>query len=225
MNLFNHTETSQSASTSSFETALRHEPLIPGCEKISFKIASSAAELDGLYQLRHQVFCEEEGFFPENEERRVYDYFDHVPFTANIIAINNHGVVIGGVRLTLPSGYETPADRFFDFKPWLPDAGCAAGASMLCLLREYRTVPAIMQLIIATAWHHIMNNGMTHVYAAFNPKIKHLMRRACFRQVADDFVELVTGLWMTPMVADLSMAASVYKQAPATCLIVSSVKD
>lgn len=64
--------------------------------KYQFKLASSSAEIEAYYQLRQDIFCQEQGIFI-NSDRDQYDALAYP-----IVALNEHNGVVGVVRI-----YET----------------------------------------------------------------------------------------------------------------------
>ena len=73
--------------------------------------------MENVYRLRYQVFCLEEGIldpykYPEGLERDEFD-LDSVHF----IATDDHGTVIGTVRLVMYSEYGFPIQKHCEFYP------------------------------------------------------------------------------------------------------------
>ncbi len=100
--------------------------------------ATTAAELDERFVVRHRVFAEELGAFPVTNDGRLHDRFDAFPTTTNIVA-SVDGRVVGGVRIVEPSPVGTAADELFDFGPYLPGQAARVGSgSMLVMLPELR---------------------------------------------------------------------------------------
>ncbi len=100
----------------------------------SIKIATSPAECDAVMRLRYDVFVDERGFMPERRDRRVFDHYDALPTTANLLA-SLEGSPVGTLRYTAPSEAGTAPSSFFDFAPHLPvpleDVG-ALGQMVIC---------------------------------------------------------------------------------------------
>ncbi|MEM7593571.1 MAG: MSMEG_0567/Sll0786 family nitrogen starvation N-acetyltransferase [Cyanobacteria bacterium P01_A01_bin.83] len=70
--------------------------------KYQFKLASSSAEIEAYYQLRKDIFCQEQGIF-KNSDR---DQYDAIAYP--IIALNEQNKVVGVVRI-----YETESKLWY----------------------------------------------------------------------------------------------------------------
>ena len=55
--------------------------------RVHVKVAKTPKEIDGVFRVRHKVFIEEDGKFPAQSDYRMYDFFDTIPSTVNIIAM------------------------------------------------------------------------------------------------------------------------------------------
>ena len=70
--------------------------------RVHVKVAKTPKEIDGVFQVRHKVFIEEDGKFPAQPDNRLYDYFDTLPTTINIIAMVDDQVI--GTYTFQPNG-------------------------------------------------------------------------------------------------------------------------
>ncbi|MEM8718091.1 MAG: MSMEG_0567/Sll0786 family nitrogen starvation N-acetyltransferase [Cyanobacteria bacterium P01_G01_bin.39] len=70
--------------------------------KYQFKLASSSAEIEAYYQLRQDIFCQEQGIFI-NSDRDQYDALAYP-----IVALNEQNEVVGVVRI-----YETESKLWY----------------------------------------------------------------------------------------------------------------
>lgn len=64
--------------------------------KYQFKLAQSSPEIEVYYQLRRQIFCQEQGIFQTSDR----DEYDSVAYP--IVAVNDNGKVVGVVRIYEP---------------------------------------------------------------------------------------------------------------------------
>ena len=78
---------------------------------IKIKLAKTAAEIDGVFRARYQVFSQEEGKFPERPDQCVFDHFDALPTPCNIAAMVNDEVV-GGMRITEDYAAGLPSQHY-----------------------------------------------------------------------------------------------------------------
>ncbi len=171
---------------------------------IRVKIARTPIELDRLFQTRHRVFVEEEGYFQERPNKRIFDQFDTFPTTANFIAIVNKQVV-GGLRFTERSAAGTPSDDFFDFSPYLPDGTTkTASASMLCIQEEYRNVYRVLFVLICMGMYWALSRKLSHIVAAINPLAERVVRSVGFKPVNSVFHDDKHGIDVLPTLLDLS---------------------
>jgi N-acyl-L-homoserine lactone synthetase len=171
---------------------------------IRVKIATTPMELDGLFQARHRVFVEEDGYFKATPNKRIFDQFDAFPTTANFIAMVNKQVV-GGLRITERSGVGTPTDDFFDFAPYLPPGTVkTASASMLCVQQDYRNLYRLLFVLISMATYWAISRKISHIVAAINPLITRVVRSVGFQPVASAFRDNKHDVDVLPMLLDLN---------------------
>ena len=69
-------------------TSLREETM-----RVHVKVAKTPKEIDGVFRICHKVFIGEDGKFPAQSDYRMYDFFDTIPATVNIIAMVNDEVI------------------------------------------------------------------------------------------------------------------------------------
>ena len=168
---------------------------------LKIKIADTPELLDEVFKIRYKVFTEEEGVFPENEEKRYVDRFDAYPTTYNLI-VQANDVTAGSFRLTLDSPVGVPADEFFDFRKLLPEDSRIMGAGMLCITTEYRDPQFFTGLLMMASYFGVSHN-VSHVIAPINPVIaKHLTRRVGFNIVGEEFLDAHFKTPMLPVMLD-----------------------
>ena len=152
---------------------------------VRIKIASAAAELDELFQVRHRVFVEQMGYFPPAEDGRLLDRFDAFPTTANIVALHE-GRVVGGVRIVEPSptGAGAPTDALFDFRPHLPEGAVSGSGSMLVMEEAFRAVPRVTFAMLGMMYYWALCKGLTHITGVAAPHAVELFLGSGYKAVA-----------------------------------------
>jgi N-acyl-L-homoserine lactone synthetase len=179
---------------------------------IRVKIADRAVELNSLFQARHKVFVEEEGYLQKRPDGRIFDRFDTYPTTVNLIAMVNKEVV-GGLRLTEGSTAGTPAEEFFDFSPFVPNGAKKIGtASLLCMQRAFRNKPRLTYMLICMGVYWSISKSFSHVVAAVNPLIEPMLRAIGFKPVSPSFHDDEHGVDVLPMVLDLNQVEDHFKE-------------
>lgn len=173
------------------------------------KIATTPEEIDAVFQLRHRVYVEEEGYMSPRPDGRIYDRFDALPTTANVIAMVG-GRVVGTMRVTEDSRVGTSADTFFDFAPYLAARGLGAehrvgAASQLAVEREYRKKPGLSFSLMAMGYYWAISRGLTHLKGAVNPDALPVLRGTGCEPIAPEFFHDGHGLRFVPILLDLSM--------------------
>jgi N-acyl-L-homoserine lactone synthetase len=172
--------------------------------RVHVKIARSPKEMDGVFRVRHRVFIEEDGKFPSQPDKRLYDYFDTIPATVNIIAMVDDRV-IGCLRMTELSEVGLPADHYFDFKPYLPDnMGKLGSVSMFALLSEFRSNIQLAYMLISMGCYWGISRNITHIITPINPDIASLIKRIGFKPLCDEVIGKVGGLPIIPMMLQVS---------------------
>ncbi|AWB65215.1 hypothetical protein C2869_01590 [Saccharobesus litoralis] len=168
---------------------------------VKVQLATTTELIDKVFQLRHQVFVEEEGLLEPTEDKRIMDRYDAYPSTTQMIAIQDD-TPVGCFRLSLDSQQGVPADNYFNFRPLLPADAVIMHTGLFCLLSDYRTNGLAMSLILMSAYF-AHSNGVTHVVAPINPKIARLLSRIGFTQVADEFTDPHLNAQVRPMMLNM----------------------
>ena len=173
------------------------------------KIATTPEEIDAVFQVRHRVYVEEEGYMAPHPDGRIYDRFDALPTTANIIAIVGDRVV-GTMRFMEDSRVGTSADAFFDFAAALAARGLGAEArvgagSQLAVEREYRKQPGLSFSLMAMGYYWAISRGLTHIKGAANPDALSIFRGTGFEPIGPELFDEAHKLRFVPLVLDLAM--------------------
>jgi N-acyl-L-homoserine lactone synthetase len=172
--------------------------------RVHVKVAKTPKEIDGIFRVRHKVFIEEDGKFPSQPDKRLYDYFDTIPTTVNIIAMVDDSV-IGCLRMTEGSEVGLPADHYFDFKPLLPNnIGKLASVSMFCLLSEYRSNMQLAYMLISMGCYWGISRNITHIISPINPDIASLIMRIGFKPLCEEVISNVGGLPIIPIMLQVN---------------------
>jgi N-acyl-L-homoserine lactone synthetase len=171
---------------------------------VRVKIARATAEIDELFQLRHRVFVEEEGYLRPRPDGRIADRFDAYPTTANLVALVADRLV-GALRVVEHSEAGMPTDEFYDFRTHL-SAGFArvCSGSMFCVERARRDTPRLVFGLLGMAYHWARYHGMTHMLGAVNPDIESFFIRAGGRRIAKPVRNEELGLGAVPMLFGLN---------------------
>ena len=152
---------------------------------IQIGLARTAADLDAVFRLRHDVFVRE-GIFEANWSGRIVDRFDAVPGVVNVIA-RVGDEIIGSIRFMENSTQGGSADDWFDFTPCLPEEGKLGSSSQLVVQEGLRDVPGLIFSMIAMGYGWCMQQGITHLTGAINPQIAEFCRRSGWEMVAEEF--------------------------------------
>lgn len=167
------------------------------------RLAETAADLDALFHLRHRIYAEEKGWLPAQPDGRITDRFDAFPHTANIVAVVE-GRVVGGVRFVEASPLGTPADRYFDFSPFLPPGARVGSGGMLCLEPDLRKTARLLSALVGMGYHWALARGLTHLVAPFSPEVAPVFLATGAQAVAPEFVHAESGLPVVPVMLDLA---------------------
>jgi N-acyl-L-homoserine lactone synthetase len=167
------------------------------------KIATSPAELDAVFRLRHKVFVEEERYMQERPDQRILDRFDAFPTTTNVIAVVD-GQVVGSVRITEESDAGTSADTLFEFDRYdRSDTGRVGSASQLCMEQAYRKTHGLTFALMGMTYHYAVMRGLTLLKTVINPAIEPLVRKTGWVAVGPQFFHEQYRLNCLPMILDL----------------------
>jgi N-acyl-L-homoserine lactone synthetase len=170
---------------------------------VRVKHAQTAEECDQLFQLRHTVFVEQDHYLAPRPDQRIFDRFDALPSSRNMVALVA-GNVIGGARYTCASNAGTPAQEYFDFEPYLPPDKRAWGCgSMLCLHQKYRGTP-VAQALLNFGYLEARLRSWSHMIMVANPKVEALFRRQGWRPVSSTLFDKVHQVGFVAMLLELS---------------------
>ena len=170
---------------------------------VRIRLAQSAEDLDAVFQLRHRVFSEQEGYIAASGDSRMVDRFDAFPTTGTVIA-ENAGHAVGTSRVTEYSSAGTSTDEWFDFTPHLPTGVRAGSASMLAVDRKLRDVPGLVFSMMAMLYSWAAGRGITVLTAATNPDVIDFATRHGWRPVGAQGFSADHGLPFVPMVLSFS---------------------
>lgn len=166
--------------------------------------------LDQIFQLRHQIFCDEYHYFLTNAEKRLYDKFDSHPATTNLVAISE-GQVIAGLRLSLDSKIGVPADSFYNFRAHLPKDSRIMGSGMYCISSEYRC-RGITRRLLKKAYLYSKQHRISHIIAPINPPTAAMFKTLGFKVINHDIIKTAQGTRFIPAVLRLNFADKQAKQ-------------
>lgn len=169
---------------------------------IEVMIAEKPEDLDEAFRLRHQVFVDEGGYFPPTSDRRLFDRFDTFESSVTFVAYQD-GQLACSMRLTIDHPtLGLPADGYYDFRPKITDPSAVIVASShLCSTPGKRGGLMVLNCLwrVASLW--CMDNGWTHMIAAFNPPVKRLVERAGWAALEQAPVRAAgAGPYILPMV-------------------------
>lgn len=162
--------------------------------------AVGLADHEAVYRGRHTVYVEEMGAMGARPFRRIRDRFDTQPHTLNLVA--DKGGVLGGARFVLDDGGGTTADRYFDFRPHLPEGAWVGAGSMLWMLPAARGTPGLIREMMDVGHRWLAEQGATHVLATVNPPVAPRFARVGYRSIGEPFLHGPDALPVQPMVLE-----------------------
>lgn len=164
---------------------------------ITVQTAKTPAEIDQLFRARHEVYVDEEGALEARPDGRVYDRFDALPATENIIGVVD-GRIVGGFRMVLDSEAGLPADDYYDFSQYYADGSPRASLGMLFVRKEYRGNPRLLGGMLLLGYHWLSARGVKVAVSPMNPAASKHMERA--GGVAVGPVSTAHGLPFVPLI-------------------------
>ncbi len=174
---------------------------------ILVKIASSAAEIDALFQMRHRVYVEQGRYMPATPDGRIYDRFDAFPSTTNFVAYDGDRLV-GGVRVMRDGGAGTHADDYFDFTPHLPPGAVLGSGSQLWCDATFRGKAHIVPMLMNLSFYHLAAQGVTHMVGTVNPEVERRFFQCGYEAVGPVFTYDKTGVSFRPVILELARIAA-----------------
>lgn len=169
---------------------------------ISFKAAKTALDKDRVFKLRHRVFVLEEKRF-DHPSDRIYDFYDTLEETANILAMDGD-IPVGAIRMTLENPAGLPALEHYDFGPLMNSLeGKFAGIGWLCVPEKYRKYRGLVPGLFKMMAREARKRGAQHLIAPLHPGALSLLKRFGARAVDKEFYSEALSVPMVPIHIDL----------------------
>lgn len=142
-------------------------------------------QIEQVFRLRHQVFCQEENYFHTDDTQFVVDRYDAFPASKLFVVLGDEDQVVGSVRVTRDNPAGLPADEYFDFRAHVPRNSRVMSLSMFCVAKPYRSAMIASGLLSMCAYY-ALSQQVDYIYAPMNPPIGNLMRRIGAKQLTKE---------------------------------------
>ena len=159
---------------------------------IEIKIAETKEELEKVYCLRYQIFCEEFNHLsPENFPNKLEkDKYDDLTTTKTFIAIKNNNIIASS-RLVVQNNiygnkekFGLPLESQFDLSKYKNKDYVFAENSRAIALKEYR-LSSIMFYVWKSVTQYANKNNITHFVLATHPKDIKMYSKLGFEVISD----------------------------------------
>ena len=181
---------------------------------IRIKVATTAKELNDVYQLRYQVYVEEEGRFEGVESDIILDQFDALPNIVNVIAYEGD-IPVGTMRTNLDSDILLPADETYDFSEYRNLANVEAKAQglknalfissgMLAIAKKWRNRRDVFRAMFKLSCDVANSWGATHIIVTASIASHSIYRRLGFTELEKKVWYEPAGEDIVPMVSDMA---------------------
>jgi CRP-like cAMP-binding protein/N-acyl-L-homoserine lactone synthetase len=148
---------------------------------ITIRIAKSTEVKEEVYRLRYRVYSLEEGVFPKSEEEMVYDEFDQLPDTMNLLAFMD-GTPVGTLRMVKDSDLGLPVEKMIDIsslrKNRQPEFGDTPlfNVGMLAIRKDFRNTIGLLGGMLKFALSLGKYYSIRDVVVTINYQIESMMR-------------------------------------------------
>ena len=177
---------------------------------VRIELAQTIRELDEVFKLRHRVMVDEQGYLEPRASGRVLDRFDASPGVATVTARVGDELV-GSMRVMESRAHGTSADDYFDFGPHLRGTERLGAGSHLVVRKAYRAIPDLTISMVAMSYGWAIERGLTHLIGAANPVIVSRFVDSGWKPLGKVFYDLSHGLWVQPILLDLSELAERFR--------------
>lgn len=143
---------------------------------IHIRLAETEHDIDQVFRVRHQVFCQEEDLINGNASHLVVDRFDAFPASKSFVSLDEAGRVVGSVRITLDNAIGLPAEEYFDFRSYVPEGSRLMSISMFCVAKHHRSTTVARGLLLMCGYY-AMANQMDYTCMPANPTIGNMICR------------------------------------------------
>lgn len=164
---------------------------------IKLKVASTAEELNDVFELRYSVYVIEKNRFNVNslDGERIVDRFDAIPDSVNFIAYSGD-TAVATMRLNKDSDIGLPAEEYFDFSEIRQEleAKHRAGkcgqpllgsGSMLAIHKDWRHRRDVIFALFKLAAGVALDWGVTHGIGSISQETFSLYRKIGFEAVGE----------------------------------------
>lgn len=136
-----------------------------------FRRARTREELECVYRLRYEVYCEEEFIEPgDHPERRFEDAFD--ADSDQLMVLDPDDQLVGTTRFVRPSERGLPTEHLFDFAPPSVPRERIGEFGRLAISKPHRGGARVPMLgLVKMVYGCIRERQITHVMAFLPPKL------------------------------------------------------
>ena len=157
---------------------------------IHIRLAETEQDIDQVFRVRHQVFCQEEDLIHANAADLVVDRFDAFPASKSFVSLDEAGRVVGSVRVTLDNAIGLPAEEYFDFRSYVPEGSRMMSISMFCVAKHHRSTTVARGLLLMCGYY-AMANQMDYTCMPANPTIGNMICRIGGKPLLSDLKPLL----------------------------------
>ncbi|MBO9479577.1 cyclic nucleotide-binding domain-containing protein [Shimia sp. R11_0] len=148
--------------------------------------AQDERQIDQVFRLRHQVFCQEEGLLhAEGAQQHLLDKYDAYPSSRLFVALDDADRVIGSVRVTLDNPAGMPADDYFDFRTHAPQNSRFMSVGMLCVAKAHRSAMVANGLLMMCGYFALAKQ-VDYICVPLNPMLGGVLQRIGAKQLTED---------------------------------------
>lgn len=152
-------------------------------------------DLDEIYRIRYQVYCEEYNYLDRNKypDNRELDRYDRS--SIHFVLRTQQGEIAASVRLILSSTDDFPIKKNFqiDLRDKHIKSTDSAEISRLIVAKKFRKNFLLLALIKGL-FAYAKGNEITHVYAVLDDKLHHVLSKMGFPFVRIGPPSLYQGL-------------------------------
>lgn len=146
--------------------------------------ATTPKDLDAVFKLRHEVFIEQDEWFPPRDDKRFVDRFDAFDTSVNFMVFVDK-ILVGTIRLTKDSEVGMPADDYYDFHQHVAGENAAlVSIGRFCIKDKYRGSLPILNSLMTMSYYWAISNHASHLVIPLNPALEPFMRRCGFQRVS-----------------------------------------
>lgn len=147
---------------------------------LEFRRAKTPQEMEQIQRLRFRVYCLEKQFLPVDDYKDGIESDEFDPYSVHFLAVEseNHGEILGTMRLILDSENGFPVEKHFKLSRPVKDRSGTVELSRLIVAREAQNLSALILMgLFREVYLYSKEHEIDDCYAVLEESLLRLLTR------------------------------------------------